>query len=44
MPLWYADVEVAEATNYWIVSGRKRPEQPVELQQVRRSKHRDEDF
>lgn len=28
MPLWYADVEVAEANDYWIVSGKKRPERP----------------
>ena len=27
MPLWYADVEVAEAHAYWIVTGRKRKEQ-----------------
>jgi 16S rRNA G1207 methylase RsmC len=26
MPLWYADVEVKESHDYWIVSGRKRKE------------------
>lgn len=26
MPLWYGDVEVAEAKEYWIVTGRKRKE------------------
>ena len=29
MPLWYADVEVAEANDYWIVTGRKRKERSV---------------
>ena len=28
MPLWYGDVEVAEANDYWIVTGKKRKEQP----------------
>ncbi len=38
MPLWYADVEVAEANDYWIVTGRKRKEQQEETRQGRRSR------
>ena len=39
MPLWYADVEVAEVKDYWIVTGRKRKEQ---LSETRRSRHLDD--
>jgi len=41
MPLWYGDVEVAEANDYWIVSGKKRKESLGDLPRERRS--RDED-
>lgn len=41
MPLWYADVEVAEANDYWIVTGRKRKEQQSDQFEGRRSRERD---
>ena len=36
MPLWYADVEVAEAKDYWIVSGKKRKESLYEPDERRK--------
>jgi 16S rRNA (guanine1207-N2)-methyltransferase len=36
MPLWYADVEVAEAKDYWIVTGRKRKESSFDRREARR--------
>ena len=33
MPLWYADVEVAEANDYWIVTGRKRKERQYDTRE-----------
>jgi len=41
MPLWYADVEVAEANDYWIVTGRKRKEQQPDQHEGRRTRERD---
>ena len=41
MPLWYADVEVGEANAYWIVSGKKRKEQPQDEEEPRRHRNRD---
>jgi len=41
MPLWYADVEVAEATGYWIVSGKKRKESMSDLPRGRKSREVD---
>jgi 16S rRNA (guanine1207-N2)-methyltransferase len=41
MPLWYADVEVAEANDYWIVTGRKRKEQQFDPSEERRHRERD---
>lgn len=41
MPLWYGDVEVAEANDYWIVTGRKRKESAFDAHQERRSRERD---
>ena len=38
MPLWYADVEVAEANDYWIVSGRRRKEQLTDQYEGHRSR------
>lgn len=40
MPLWYGDVEVAEANDYWIVSGRKRKEQIFDGDESRRPRER----
>ncbi len=40
MPLWYADVEVAEANDYWIVTGRKRKEQLGEHREDRPARER----
>lgn len=33
MPLWYADVEVTQVHDYWIVTGRKRKEQQFRSRQ-----------
>lgn len=41
MPLWYADVQIADANGYWIVSGRKRPDETKEPAKAKRSKGRD---
>ena len=41
MPLWYADVEVAELNDYWIVTGRKRKEQQFDQSEGRRQRERD---
>ncbi|HEY0981944.1 MULTISPECIES: class I SAM-dependent methyltransferase [unclassified Schlesneria] len=38
MPLWYGDVEVAEANDYWIVTGRKRKESLADQPRERRSR------
>ena len=42
MPLWYGDVEVAEANDYWIVSGRKRKESMSDQPRNRKSREYDE--
>jgi 16S rRNA (guanine1207-N2)-methyltransferase len=41
MPLWYADVEVAEVGDYWIVTGRKRKERQSDESEQRRHRERD---
>lgn len=42
MPLWYGDVEVAEANDYWIVTGKKRKESMTDLPRGRRQRDEDE--
>ena len=42
MPLWYADVEVAEANDYWIVTGKKRKDSMTDTPRGRRSREHDE--
>lgn len=41
MPLWYGDVEVAEANDYWIVTGRKRKDSQFEQERGKRSRERE---
>lgn len=38
MPLWYADVEVTEAHDYWIVTGKKRKENNFDRASSRRQR------
>ena len=42
MPLWYADVEVAEHNDYWIVTGKKRKESMSDMPRGRRNRENDE--
>ena len=42
MPLWYADVEVAEHNDYWIVTGKKRKESMSDTPRGRRNREFDE--
>ena len=42
MPLWYADTEVKEANDYWIVSGKKRKESMTDQPRSRRSRDHDD--
>lgn len=42
MPLWYADVEVAEANDYWIVTGKKRKESMTDMPRGRRNRDDDD--
>lgn len=40
MPLWYGDVEVAEAKDYWIVSGKRRKDQLADQYESQRHRER----